>query len=216
MNKIAIFGCSGFASEIVDICDALQIEEVLFLSEKELLSNNINGISVVSEKHVYRLVEEGFKFSIGVAEPSLRKKISQKYTGLTFVNLIHPSVTFGRLQRDNIAKCQGLTIAAGARFMSGIDIGDFVVVSLNATIGHDCRIESFVSVMPGANVSGNVWLGEEVFIGSGAVILQGSEQEKLYLSKSLIVGAGAVVTKSFSDAGVVVGVPARVVKDEKE
>ena len=57
----------------------------------------------------------------------------------------------------------------------------------------------------------DVVLGEECWIGSNAVILPG-----VVLGKHTVVGAGAVVTKSFTEGWCVIGgVPARKIKDIK-
>lgn len=212
MKKIAIFGYSGFASEIADICDAVNYAEVVYLSEGVMEHSELNGIKIIEEHCVLELAASGFEFAIGVSSPVIRKSIYQKFKQLNFPNLIHPSATFGRGQIELISKSKGLVVAAGARFMSGINVGDFVVVSLNSTIGHDCHIGSYASIMPGANISGNVFIDEEVFVGSGAVVLQGLANQKLHICKSLTVGAGSVVTKSFFDGVIVVGVPARIMK----
>lgn len=212
MKKVAIFGTSGFASEVADICTDLNIEKLVFLAPPGAPSASQNGIAIVSEDHISELQKEGYVFSLGVSDPKLKKKIAQKYLHLNFVNLIHPSATFGRQQREKLNSCRGLVVAAGVRFMSGIAVEDFVAISLNATIGHDSILRSFVSIMPGANISGNVEMEESVYVGSGAVLLQGTEAQKLKLGANVIVGAGAVVNKSFEGPGTVVGVPAKRIK----
>ncbi len=50
-------------------------------------------------------------------------------------------------------------------------------------------------------------IGENSFIGTGAVILPGS-----HLGRQVIVGANAVVSGTFPDYCVIAGVPARIVK----
>ncbi len=62
----------------------------------------------------------------------------------------------------------------------------------------------FVSVYPGANVSGSVRLDDDVTVGSGAVVLQG-----LVIGQGAFVGAGAVVTRDVSAGSVMVGLPRR-------
>ena len=52
-----------------------------------------------------------------------------------------------------------------------------------------------------------ITIGNDVWIGGSAVILPG-----VTLGNNVIVGAGAVVTHSFPDNVIVVGNPARVLK----
>ena len=54
-----------------------------------------------------------------------------------------------------------------------------------------------------------VIIGEKNWLGSGAKLLNG-----VRLGNFVIVGAGAVVTKSFLDNVVIAGVPANVIKEQ--
>lgn len=88
-----------------------------------------------------------------------------------------------------------------------VNLGDFVIVNLNSTIGHDVRISNFCSLMPSVNISGNVHLGERVFIGTGATILQG-----VSIGDDVVIGAGALVLENVPSHSKVVGVPARSIE----
>ena len=57
---------------------------------------------------------------------------------------------------------------------------------------------------PSVNLSGGLDIGDECLVGTGAQILQ----YKKIVSQS-VVGAGAVVTKDLTEAGVYVGSPAK-------
>jgi len=102
-------------------------------------------------------------------------------------------------------------------------------------IGNNCKVEAFVFMPPGVKVGNNVFIGprvsfsndkypsaktfgdqrstvveDNVSIGIAATILPG-----IRLGKGCMVGAGAVVTKDVPCGVVVVGVPARVVKNSE-
>ena len=55
-----------------------------------------------------------------------------------------------------------------------------------------------------------VAIGDDVWLGTRAIILPG-----VSLGSHCIVGAGAVVTKSFPDYAIVAGVPARILRMRK-
>ena len=80
---------------------------------------------------------------------------------------------------------------------------------LHATIAHDCIIESYSHVGPGANVSGNVFIGSQCWIGAGAVINQGTPGQMLKIGNATQIGSGSVVIKSCLKHSVYAGVPAR-------
>nr|WP_220477098.1 sugar O-acetyltransferase [Limosilactobacillus rudii] len=56
--------------------------------------------------------------------------------------------------------------------------------------------------------SKDITLGDDVWVGGGAVICPG-----VTLGNNVIVGAGSVVTKSFDDNVIIAGNPARVIKE---
>lgn len=88
------------------------------------------------------------------------------------------------------------------------------------TIGDDCRIANGVSIVAFNHVFDDpevpirtqgitrrgIVIGDDVWIGTRAVILDG-----VTLGRGSVVGAGAVVTRSFPDRSIIAGVPARTV-----
>lgn len=207
--KIGIFGASGFSREVADICLEIGYEQITYL-DYQPTENTYFGFPLVDEKEAERLAAEGYHFAIGVGDNALRKKIYSKFSGLNFVNLIHPSASFGYKQQAALAEQKGNIVTAGVRMTNNIKCGDFGIYNLNCTIGHDCVIEDYVNIAPGATVSGNVHLSEGVYIGTGASIIQGkSIEEKLVIGSNSTVGAGSVVTKNVPENVIVKGVPAK-------
>ena len=111
---------------------------------------------------------------------------------------------------EKLKKTVGNIFAAGVRCTNEIEFGDFIILNLNTTIGHDCLIKDYASVMPGVNISGNVILEECCYIGTGASIINGNADEKLTIGKGSIIGAGSVVIKNIPPKATAVGVPAKV------
>ncbi len=209
MYKIAIFGVSGFALEVADICYSLGIEDIVLLSNGDHAVNEINQLPIRPESDVNRLREEGYYFAIGIGDSSIRKKIFEKHRELQFPNLIHPSALFGFNQREVFEKQQGNIITAGVIFTNSIKVNDFGLYNLKVSIGHDCIIENFVSIMPNVTISGHVHILEGAFIGVSATILQGTIDKKMVIGVSAKVGASSLVTKSVIDYITVFGVPAK-------
>jgi acetyltransferase-like isoleucine patch superfamily enzyme len=103
-------------------------------------------------------------------------------------------------------------VCAGVRFTNAIEVGDFSIFNLNATVGHDVVFEPFVNISPGACISGNVHLGTGVMIGTGAAVNQGTPAAKLTIGAGTAIGSGAVVVKDCDAEAVYVGVPARRIR----
>lgn len=98
-------------------------------------------------------------------------------------------------------------------YVQPIRIGRGVMIAAN------CAFYSYDhGVLPGQPIikqslvsKGPIEIGDEAWIGTGAIILSGVK-----IGAGAIVGAGAVVTKDVPDNGIAVGNPARVVKNRKD
>jgi len=95
-----------------------------------------------------------------------------------------------------------------------IEIGNHVTISSNVTfITHDGATWVFRHLSPylGLQRFGRIVIGDNCFIGAGAIILPG-----VSIGSNSVVGAGAVVTRSVLGNVVVAGVPARRVCSYEE
>jgi sugar O-acyltransferase (sialic acid O-acetyltransferase NeuD family) len=194
ISKIAVYGAGGLGREIRGM-----IEHHPALYQ---FAGYIDDFLSPNPKADLDTVDD---IVVAVARSEERKSIVQKLTSsrFPFASLIHPSVQPGK----SVTMGRGCILCAGVHLTVDIKIGDFVIINLNATVGHDVHLANFVSIMPGVNISGNVKVGDGAFIGSGATILQG-----LTIGAGATVGAGAVVTKNIAPGITVVGVPARPLK----
>jgi sugar O-acyltransferase (sialic acid O-acetyltransferase NeuD family) len=211
MNRIGIFGTSGMAREAGDIAWAMGLDPIYVARDEAELRAWCYSTKVILEQDVDQYAD--MQFVIGIGENNVRRAVAERFKGsLTFTNLVHPRATFGLSQREVFEHCKGTIVAAGARFTSGITVGDFCIFNQNTTIAHDCIVESYVHVAPGANLSGNVHLKQGCWVGAGAVINQGSNTEKRVVGENTTVGSGAVVIDDCDAHAVYAGVPAKRIK----
>ncbi|MBK6264446.1 acetyltransferase [Marivirga sp. S37H4] len=208
MTDIAILGAGGFGREVNLIIQQLikKHNSYNFLGyfddedkSEEFGKNYLGNIQTLNkwDSHI--------SIAVAVGNGQTRKKMVDRISNsnVRYASLISPYA----ILNDVMTIGKGSIICAGANLTTNIRIDNFVVVNLNATIGHDCQLNDFVSVMPGANLAGNVVLEEMSFVGSGASILNG-----LRMDKSSVLGAGAVLTKNLEARQVAIGVPAKPVK----
>ena len=215
MKTLGIFGTSGFAREVDDIADTLGWRTVFIArdaAERDVWA--WPGELMLEQDIGLRSGAAGsMQFIIGIGDNAVRQKVAQRYAGqLEFINLLHPSASFGRGQRALIESRRGVIVCAGVRMTNNIQVGDFSIFNLNATVGHDAHIDDFVIVSPGVNISGNVHIGTRCWVGTGAAINQGTPQTKLVIGPDTMVGSGSVVVRDCAPQAVYVGAPAKRIK----
>ncbi len=208
MKDLAIFGAGGFGRETAWLIQEVnQVRDswnlLGFFDDGRKLGTLVDGLPVlggISELNEY---PGHLDVVIAIADPAVRQSLVSKITNkrVGYPSVIHPTALIGA--PGNVIG-RGCIITAGVILTTGIGIGDFSILNLSTTIGHDVVLEPYTSIMPQCSISGNVRIGTGCFVGAGARILQG-----VSLGEGCVVGAGAVVTKNFPARARVVGVPAR-------
>jgi len=206
-KKIFIYGAGGFAREVAWLASTLGIEVVAFVDDDPKAHGEIvNGIPVKALEEIPSLYPEASAV-IAVGSPRLRQELAEKVRalGLNFQTLIHPSVERSKFLEIGV----GTVIAAGSILTTNIHLGNHVQINLDCTVGHDVVMSDYVTLAPGVHISGWVHLGKRVYLGTGAVVINGSADAPLVIDDDVVVGAGAVVTKSLPRGVTAVGVPAK-------
>ena len=107
---------------------------------------------------------------------------------------------------DDVEIGEGSFIGAYSILTTNIKIGKHTILNRGNHIGHDCKIGSYFSAMPGAIVSGNVTIYDLVYMGSNSSI-----REKLSVHSLTTIGMNGAVVKPIEEVGVYVGVPVKKV-----
>lgn len=207
-----IVGAKGFAKEVLEIIHQMnQLENLIFFDD---VNDDINGslyekfpILKTSEEvsDYFRTIDN--RFTIGIGNPVLRKKLYDKFSsfGGIFTSTISPLASIG-YYGNHIGI--GSNIMTGTVITSDVHIEKGTLINLNCTIGHDSIIGKFVELSPGVHISGNCIIGDYTVLGTNACVLP-----KLTIGKNVIIGAGSVVTKDLPDNCVAVGIPAKIIKE---
>jgi sugar O-acyltransferase (sialic acid O-acetyltransferase NeuD family) len=124
--------------------------------------------------------------------------------GFRFASLVYPSAQIS--SKSSIG--EGTIISPGVIVASHTALGRHVLVNRGVLIGHHSEIGDYVTIQPGANIAGACRIGEAAYIGMGAIVLDHKR-----VGAHCVVGAGAVVNKDVPDQVQVIGVPAKIVKE---
>ena len=208
MNIFGLVGAGGFAKEVMPILLNLKhdFNEIVHVINDKDLSKKINGIDVMTEEMF--LQNTSIKhFNIAIGNQKESKKIAKVFIseGCTPVQLIGHNCYI-----ESNAEIGCGAIICGNSIIQSSQIGDFFHCNLSSYVAHDCIIEDYVTFAPNVACNGNIHIKSGAYIGTGAIIKQGSESRKLTIGEGAIVGMGAVVTKDVAPQTTVVGNPARI------
>ena len=195
--KQALIGAGGHAQEIRAHMGDFKIP--CFIDDEYWVPNT-NYIFLLSE---FNPTE--YEVMITIGNPADRFDISQKLPrGTQYFTYIHPSA---QLLAKDIRIGEGSFIGANCVLTYNIKIGKHALLNRAVHIGHDCRIGSYFSAMPGSIVSGNVTIYDLVYMGTNSSI-----KEKLSIHSLATIGSNAAVVKHIESPGTYVGVPAKKIK----
>lgn len=211
-RQIAVYGAGGFAREVAWLVQSCNVNEpvydvVCFIDDNPATHGTlINRIPSMSLESARRQFPEA-AVAIGVGAPQTRQKIAEKVAaaGFSFATIVHPRTEMS----EWIEIGEGAVICAGNILTTNITLGRHVQINLDCTIGHDVVMGDYTTLAPGVHVSGCVHFGQRVYVGTGAVIINGTQEAPIMIGDDAVIGAGACVTKSVAPGLTVVGVPAK-------
>ena len=148
------------------------------------------------------------QIAIAIAAPQVRSAIAARVAeqSIPLTSIWSSQVCV----MDEVEIGDGALVSSFVTFASNIRIGCCFHANLYSYVEHDCQIGDFVTFAPGVMCNGNVHIGDGAYIGSGAVLRQGTPEKPLKIGSGANVGMGAVVTKDVPPDVTVVGNPARI------
>ena len=167
----------------------------------ETQGNNVDGYPVLGP--IEWLRERDVDVLVGLGAPESRRLVAEEvrqYDGPAFPSLVHPCAHLAA----SVSMGDGCIVYPGTCINTSAKLGAFVLVNMNAAIGHDVVLHNYSTLAPGACIGGAVSVGEGADVGIGASCKQG-----LSLGAHCRVGAGAAVIREVEAGQTVAGVPAK-------
>ena len=124
--------------------------------------------------------------------------------GYHFATLIHPSAVIA----PGATIHSGAQIMAGAIIQSDSQLHSNCLINTRASIDHDTTIGKHTHIAPGVTICGSVSIGHTCHIGAGATIIH-----DLTIGHRVIIGAGATVLFDVPEKLILVGTPAKPLRD---
>jgi sugar O-acyltransferase (sialic acid O-acetyltransferase NeuD family) len=216
MKRFAVFGAGGcgrgvmpFVREQLNKYMALNSYDLVFVDDN-CPYTEINGYRVLPYEAWLALPADNRYVSIAIANSQVRSDLAHRCS-LDQVEIFQARAT-NVVELDDVKIGDGAILCPFVTLTSNIRIGKHFHANIYSYVEHDCVIGDYVTFAPGVKCNGNIRIEDHAYIGSGAVIKQGTPDSPLVIGRGAVVGMGAVVTKSVPPNTIVVGNPARPMK----
>ncbi len=201
---IVIVGAGGFGREVYGWAkqsfakDAYQFKGFLDKDNQSLDGFNL-GLSVLGSEDDY-VVQANDRFLLAVGDVDIKKKIvlKLKEKGAQFLTMIHPTA----LVIDTATIGEGVVICPFATVSGWVVLGDFVMMNMYASCGHDAKVGKYSILSPYCIVNGVGTVGEQVFLGSHSTVARLKT-----VGNNSKVSANSAVLQDVPPRAFVVGVP---------
>ena len=179
--KRALIGFGGHAREVMS---QMGLKLTCFVDDEFL----VEGCKPLSTFH-----HNDYAIMIAISDSKERSKIVERLPKeTTYFTFIHPTA----LIMDDVNIGIGSFVGAYSILTSNIKIGSHAILNRSNHIGHDTMIGDFFSAMPGSIVSGNVTIGNNVYLGTNSSI-----REKLTITDNVTIGLNTGIVKSIYEHG---------------
>ena len=191
--KQALIGYGGHAREVI-----AQIGKNLpYFVDDEFLVSGVLPLSKFDPNE--------YEVMVAVGGSKARESIVNKLPLSTkFFTFIHPTAL---IMDKNIEIGEGSFIGAYSILTTNIKLGKHSLLNRSNHIGHDSIIGDYFSAMPGAIVSGNVNIGNKVYMGTNS-----SVREKINICDNVTIGLNSGIITDINQEGIHVGSPAKKIK----
>jgi len=218
MKKIVILGTGGNCIDILDtlldINDAqgkAVYQCIGFLDDNPKKRNlSFHGVSVLGPLQKMKELQDCFfVFGIGSVSNFWKRQGILLGTGVAddrFETIVHPTASVSRFAAVGLGTVvfQNVTVTSNAK------VGRHVYILPNSIISHDSVIGDFTCIAGGVCVSGNAHIGQSCYLGTNSTIKDGVK-----IKDSCLVGMGSVVLSDVPDNTVVVGNPAKFLRNSR-
>jgi sugar O-acyltransferase (sialic acid O-acetyltransferase NeuD family) len=208
VKVFGLVGMGGFSREVMPFLDRgdFHPNNLYYVTDVEQNNSATLDKGSIFQEQFFQI--NGTKyFNVAIANSNVRRSISELFVKKGCI----PKEIFGYNchvgHRVKLGKAA--ILCTNTILTCDITVGDFFHCNMNSYIAHDCHIGDFVTFAPNVSCNGNIEIHDFAYIGTGAVLKQGTASKKLVIGEGAVIGMGAVVTKDVEPYTTVVGNPAR-------
>ncbi|MDP3517065.1 MAG: acetyltransferase [Pseudohongiella sp.] len=206
MRRLLVIGAGGHARPVISsalnsrMWEVVGVIDINYSGQEEF----ILGVPVIgSIEKIKEFNARDVKLFIAVGDNKKREALfdSLILNRFEYANIIHPKAHLD----PTVVLGTANFIAAFSHIGPNVRLGNGNIINTYANLEHEVVLENFGQVAPAAIVCGRCNIGNRVFLGANATIIDG-----LTIAEDTTVGAGAVITKNITIAGqTFVGIPGK-------
>lgn len=208
---VAVYGASGFGREIMPLAKAqyhAMFADVRFIFVDDgAEQDSLNGYPILTYSDFLALEAVNKFVVLAIANSAVRENLIEKCEAdeIGILSVVADNAVI----LDEVEIGEGAILCHFTQLTSNIKIGKQFHANIYSYVAHDCVIGDYVTFAPGVRCNGNIHIEDHAYIGTGAIIKQGTPSKPLIIGKGAVVGMGAVVTKDVPPGVTVIGNPAR-------
>lgn len=214
MKRVVIIGAGGHAREVAEILRHQAQQSNLSLvgfvvDDPENHDKTVSDLPILGDWSWFEKADRSeLAVVCAVGSPRMRKQLAERATlrGLRFTSAV------SQLAYISPDAKVGEGVMIFPRVFVSVDslIADHAVLNAGVTVSHDSQVGRYGTLAPGVHLAGNVSVGEGCNLGIGSSVING-----VSIGEWSVVGAGSVVIRNLLDNVTAVGVPAKVISDER-
>lgn len=202
-KQVFIFGYAGHAYVIIEsLLEAgYSIAGYFDYQEAEKNPYGLKYLGFEQQVEVKSIVQDHGVFP-AVGDNRIREKLVHFFDQwqLRQFTLIDPSARVSRTALVGVSTYVGKNAVINAQ----ATVGRGAIINTQAVVEHECVVEDFAHLAPGAILCGQVQVGTRTFVGAQAVVRQNIE-----IASDVLIGAGSVVIQSIQEIGTWAGNPSK-------
>ena len=215
MSIYGIYGSSGFGREVLPLLkmnlnkNPTNSYEIYFIDDS-IKNSDItltNNTQTINYETFLNLDSKDKHVTIAIADYKIREQLTKKCENDKII--LNSLFADNALILDEVEIGEGSIICPFSMITSNVKIGKGFQNNIYSYVAHDCIIGDFVTFAPSVKCNGNIIIEDYAYIGTGAILRQGTPDKPLRIGKGAVVGAGAIVLKDVPENTVVIGSPAK-------
>ena len=188
----ALYGAGGLGRQLL----TQHRESFNLVADDAVAGEALCGVPIVRPEEIPLDAE----VVLAISDAAARRRISERI-GRPIGSFFAPTAQVAAAVQlgEGAILCNTTTLVGFTR------IGRHFHCNFYSYVSHDCVIGDFVTFAPHVCCSGNVTIGDGVYIGTNASIRQG-----IKIGENAVIGMGAVVVKDVPAGAIAVGNPAQI------